>query len=686
MAVLTIPTIFKAIDQMTAPIRKMQAGVHNLAVGLETGLARGERAFRKLTPALSSAAKEFLSFASTAAIAAAIVSGVHFSVQSLKDYETAVASFRTIVSDLTDKEFASFKTEISAVATITKRSTIEVASAFEMIAGLNSKFAETADGLGSVSKAAITLADASGDELSVAASNLVGIMNQFSMGALEADRAINVLAAGQAVGAANISQTSEAFKNFGSVASGANITLEQSVGLIQTLGKFSLFGAEAGTKLRGSVLQLQKAGLGYKSGQFQINDALAEAKAKMDKLSTAKKKDAFLTKTFGAENITAGRILLSNIGLYEDFTKNVTGTSEAQKAAAINNATFAKSLEQAKNQFVNWITNSESAKGALDTVRNAVVFLGDNLSDILKWGGRILIFFATWKAIMVSTRIVLGAYNIALGITGALSSTASVAIGKSTIATKAYIITAKIATAAQWLWNGAMAANPIALFIIAAAALVVGVYALSRALKTQSTAEKVHAEVQKRALENTIDQRVEIDLLFSSLKRAEVGSEKYNSTLRQLEAIQPGIIDKYNLQTGAVENLNKAHKELVDNIMKTAMAEARLELIREKTKALILAQNEGPTFGDKFKNIVSPYGTAESFKNRRIGELQAEIDELANQSVEAVNPEKSKQDATVKTQANVNLNINDPNNRVSAESDNPFVKVQTSSTQGYPQK
>lgn len=636
---LTLPTIFKAIDQMTAPMRKMQGGVHNLAASMEVGLARGERAFRRLTPALSEASKQFLSFASTAAIAGAIVSGVHFSIQSLKDYETAVASFRTIVSDATDTEFEAYKKQIASVATTTKRSTIEVAQSFEMIAGLNEKFAETAEGLGLVSKAAITLSRASGDELGVAAQNLVGIMNQFSMEATEADRAINVLAAGQAVGAANISQTSEAFKNFGSVAAGANITLEESVGLVQTLGKFSLFGAEAGTKLRGSVLKLQQAGVGYASGQFNINDALTEARAKMDRLSTAKQKDAYLTKIFGAENITAGRILLENIDLFQDFTKSVTGTTEAQKAASINSQTLTVAIQEMKNAWVNMITTSDRAGSALTTVKTVVQFVGDNLETIVSIGSKVLLFFITWKAIMIATKVALAAYNIVLGITGALSGTASVAIGKSSIAMKAYAMTTKIATAAQWLWNAAMSANPIGL-IIAGVILLIGLVVL--------------------IVRKWNDWGAALSILLGPLRLV---ISMIQSFRRNWD-----MIKKSFSEGGIVEGLKAIGKTLLDAVLMPI--QQVLEVIGKLPgKMGELARTGAQKIAD-FREDMGVNVTS---------------DESGNPFEPMVfNPEKAKQDAFVmRNESNVNLNINDPENRVSTEVQGAGVTVRTTSTQGF---
>ena len=448
MSAFVIPSIFTAIDKMTAPLRQMSASVSRFASRGETAIARQERAFRKLTPALSAAGKQLLDYASTAAIAAGIIATISFSSDQIIAYEKNLASFRTIVSDLSNTDFAKFKSEIIDVAKKTKTSSVDVVSSFEKIAGLNAEFAKTPEGLGKIATAAIVLARASGQELGPSAENLVGIMNQFGFAATEADRTINVLAAGQAVGAASIAETSEALKIFGAIAKGSNTTIEQSVGLIEVLAQKGLKGAEAGTALRGSFVRLQKAGIGYQSGQFQINDALEQAKAKFDSLRTAKEKDAYVTKLFGIENLTAGRVLLDNIGTFNQFTKSVTGTSEAQKAAALNTNTLGSVFEQMKAKWTNMITGSSESEKALEGVKNAIRFVTDNMETIVDVGGKVLLFFAAWK-----TAIIL-----------------------QTLYTNLYTVAVKGAEAAQWLWNVAMAANPIGLIIIGIAALGAIIY------------------------------------------------------------------------------------------------------------------------------------------------------------------------------------------------------------------
>lgn len=421
------------------------------------------------------------SLASTAKLAGGVLAGMfaYDAGKSIMDYEDALASFRTIVSDLGDKDFAKFKDEIKSVADITKASSVDVAKSFETIAGLNADFAKTADGLGIVSKAAITLSKASRMDLQPATEAMVGIMNQFGLGADQADRAINVLAAGQAVGAASISNTADAMNNFGAVAKGANITIEQSVGLIQTMAKFGQMGADAGSRLRSAIINLQNAGVGYASGSFKINDALAEMKGNMDKLATSKEKDAYLTDKFGKEGITAGKILLDNIGLYQQFTKDVTGTSEAQKAADINTNTLSASIKNLQNKFVTFITTNDNAGIGLTALKGLIGFVTDNFNLL---ANALIIGTGIWVAYNAQTWYAVASTTALEFISGIMAVTQGVLNGE-VLASKAGMIGAMVATygltastwlmtAAQTALNFAMSANPIGLVIIAITALI----------------------------------------------------------------------------------------------------------------------------------------------------------------------------------------------------------------------
>jgi TP901 family phage tail tape measure protein len=528
-----------------------------------SGIARQERWFKKLTPAVSETQKQLLGMASAAAVATAVIGGATFSAKSIMEYEKAVASFRTIVGG-TDKEFAPFQQMINQVAKDTKKSSIDTAEAFEKIAGLNADFAKTPQAIGSVTKAVITLSKASGDELGPSAESLIGIMNQFNFAADQADRTINVLAAGANVGASSIVQTSEAFVNFGSVAKGANITLEQSVGLVQTLGKFSVFGAEAGTKLRGSVLKLQQAGVGYKSGQFQINDALEEARAKIDKLKTAKEKDAAILKMFGAENIATGKILLSNIETFKKFTDSVTGTSEAQKAAATRSDTLEEKLNELKAAWINMLTGSDKAAAGMVKVKKALAFVTDNLDTIVSVGLDVIVVFTAWKALIIGSKVALTAWNIAAGLAASRSGTLLFAIQGNSAAMRSYTAATTASTIAQRALNFAMSMNPFVATALAVGTLVASVYALVKGLD----------EVEKRV------QKEKQNSFNNEITRVNELSKKYQ---------EQGLSREQAVARAAMAEKKLFEKRLADNNLLIEQEKAKGVFGADKDKIMELA-------------------------------------------------------------------------------------------------
>lgn len=666
-----IPSIFTAVDKFSSPLKGMGSAVTSFSNKADAAVARSERLFRKLTPALSETTKQMFSMVSAAAIAGAVIGGISFSVTSVKDYEKAVASFRTIVGG-SDKEFMPFQQMINNVAKDTKKSSIDVAAAFEKIAGLNADFAKTPEAIGAVSRAVITLSKASGDELGPSAESLIGIMNQFGFAANQADRTINVLAAGAGVGAASIVQTSEAFVNFGSVAKGANISLEQSVGLIQTLGKFSVFGAEAGTKLRGSILKLQQAGLGYKSGQFQINDALEEAKKKVDKLKTAKLQDAAVLKMFGAENIATGKILLNNVDLFDKYTKGVTGTSEATKQAEIRSNTLEEKLNELKAGWINMLTGSKGAGKGLESVKKIIGFVADNLDQIVSIGSKVLIFFAAWKAAMIASKIVMIAYRAvssALFLVDMIKYTASTT--GLTFAQSAYAIAMQSSTGAQLSLNAAMAANPIGIVVIALVALAAAVYAVYSAYKELEAIAKKEAE-KKKAIKDESFAVQDLEKKYLALGKTKA------------EAQSMAIADS---KKGIIAGLDEAKTMLASPLDEVrAKGMEKLNVLQGRAQAISKPGDAFNFAGNRFANSEDLKTKALTLNPQPSAGNVPQFDWLNNQpGKKLVNPEGAKQDAMVQKLENTNnakveITLNDPSGKAEASSDNKHVTIKTTST------
>jgi TP901 family phage tail tape measure protein len=479
IAALTIPAIFTAVDKITAPFRNMNNAVSGFARNAEVAAARADRAFNKMLPSFGSKTNEVIEYAKGIVGVQSAIEAIKFSATSILDYEDAVLSFRTIVSDLTDNEFAAYEKQIGIVADITKKSSVDIAKSFEVIAGLNAEFANTAEGLGVVTQSVSTLAKASRMEMGSAAESLIGIMNQFNFTVDQSDRVINVLAAGAAVGASSIQQTSEAFTQFGSVAAKANISVEQSVALIQVLASKSLFGSIAGNALKGSINNLQKAGLGYSSGLFNINDGLTELKKNYDALKTPIEQDAYLTKVLGAEHKNAGIALLDNIELINKFTTGVTGTSEAQKAAEINSKGLRNRIVETINTFVTYITTLQKTSFGLKIASGFLGWLADNMGWILDIAVPLLgillgVKAAIWGISIASKAAALwtAGVNFVMGIGAVINGTYATSAFATEAGMYGMAVAAGVLEAAQWLLNKSFYGFPVIWIIAGIAALI----------------------------------------------------------------------------------------------------------------------------------------------------------------------------------------------------------------------
>lgn len=192
------------------------------------------------------------------------------------------------------------------------------------------------EGLNALQEKSITLAQASGMSLDASAEALAATVNQFGLGADQADRVINVLAAGSKYGAAEISELSQSFKVVGASASAMGLNVESTAGALEVLSKANLKGSEAGTALRNIILKLNTE-LGIDLGETSLGTALEALKPKLTDAT-------FLSKVFGMENLAAAQFLIQNAESVDQMTATLTGTNVAQEQAATRTQTTAQRL------------------------------------------------------------------------------------------------------------------------------------------------------------------------------------------------------------------------------------------------------------------------------------------------------------------------------------------------------
>lgn len=297
----------------------------------------------------------------------ALKSIVGDAVERITNFQKAISSLSAITGK-TGADLEGLKSKVLDVAANTKKGASEVAAAFELIGSKSPALLENADGLAAVTEQAIILSKASGEDLEQSASALTGVMNQFNLTAADSERIINSLAAGSQKGAAPVGQIADAIDKFGTTAAQNNITLEQSIGLVETLAEKNIKGAEAGTQARNIILKLKNAGIGFVDGQFDMNAALEEAKNKFDNIQDPVKRSQEQTKLFGLESSTAGAILLDNVDTFNKYTNAVTGTNTANEQAEIQMNNLKGRTEELDATYESFILSLEDGDGVFSRI------------------------------------------------------------------------------------------------------------------------------------------------------------------------------------------------------------------------------------------------------------------------------------------------------------------------------
>lgn len=355
-------------------------------------------------------------------------------------------------------------------------------------------------GLMTLQKETITLAQAAGMDMTDAATAMAATINQFGLEATEANRVINVLAAGSKYGAAEISDLAQSFKVTGSTAAAAGLSVEQTAGALEVLSQSNLKGAEAGTALRNILLKMQTV-LGIDFTKNGLDDALAALQPKLDDVT-------YLAKLFGAENIAAAQYLITNAQAVGELTEQVTGTNVAQEQAAIRTNTAAEEYKRLQAKVDDLKISFFNATGAAAPM---IALIGDNLPII-----------ASMMTLVGSTAQTIDFFRK----NAILARTAIVAKTAAELASAGVM---KIVAAGQAALNAVMSANPVALVVLAIAALVAGLIAL---YNRSESFRKV------------------VDELWDGLKR--VASVVYNS-----------VITAFERCLNTVQTLWKTFKQLV---------------------------------------------------------------------------------------------------------------------------
>lgn len=220
----------------------------------------------------------------------------------------------------------------------TKQSAAEVLDAFTLIGSQAPQLLDDKKGLEEVTRAAQTLAKASGMDLVDAASAITTAMNQMGIEAKDAGMIIDSLSTGAQKGSADIEYQKTAMEKSGAAAKMAGLSYKDLIASIETIAPSFASADVAGTSLKSTLIALEtQTESKYKPSVVGINQALANLSAA--NLSAEEK-----VQIFGAANLTCATALLENQQGLAELQTALQQTGTASEMADAKSGSFSQTM------------------------------------------------------------------------------------------------------------------------------------------------------------------------------------------------------------------------------------------------------------------------------------------------------------------------------------------------------
>lgn len=220
----------------------------------------------------------------------------------------------------------------------TKQSAADVLDAFTLIGSQAPQLLDDKKGLEEVTRAAQTLAKASGMDLVDAAGAITTAMNQMGVEAKDAGMIIDSLSTGAQKGSADIEYQKTAMEKSGAAAKMAGLSYKDLIASIETIAPSFASADVAGTSLKSTLIALEtQSESKYKPSVVGINQALANLSAA--NLSAEEK-----VQIFGAANLTCATALLENQQGLAELQTALKQTGTASEMADAKSGGFSQTM------------------------------------------------------------------------------------------------------------------------------------------------------------------------------------------------------------------------------------------------------------------------------------------------------------------------------------------------------
>ena len=341
----------KATNELNKFVRGGTGSIGNLGNAVAALSGRPAGALTGLVGSLGSLAA---SFGLTASAAVAFGD----SVQTAMGFEKSMSQLKALTG-LGEREMGALKQYAIDLGATTTQSASQVVDAFRLIGSAKPELLGSADALASVTKDAITLAEAAGIEVPQAAAALTTSLNQMGKGAESAERFVNVLAAGSQKGAGDIEWLNSAITQSGTAAKAVGTEYEELVANLEQLAQGGFDASSAGTALRSIIMNLEKQANG------QLKPSVVGLTTAFKNLGKECKSVSDYQEIAGKQFASQAMILAENAEKADEMRKAITGTSTASDMAKTATDNFAGSVNSLKSAWEGLMLTINSSNGWL---------------------------------------------------------------------------------------------------------------------------------------------------------------------------------------------------------------------------------------------------------------------------------------------------------------------------------
>lgn len=566
-----------------------------------------------------------------------------------------------------------------------RQSAAEILDAFMLVGSAKPELLGDKEALKAVTEEAMRLQAAAKDiTLNEAVDSLTLSLNQYGAAADQAGRFTNVLAAGSQAGSANIASQAKAIRNAGTAAASANVPIEQTVALIETLAYRGIKDEVAGTGLKKFFLVLQ-------TGADETNPKIVGLDKALENLKNKNMDAGAIKKMFGEEGYNTASVILQNTEMVKDFTAAVTGTNVAYEQAAINSDTAQAKLEQARNKMkLAAIDLGEKLNPALtvstNMLTNVLKYLPGLIDWCKKWGGTvlwlstILLVYATrlkiitawysiWNSLTKIATVLNLAYAASMNTLSGYTVTSFGNLRKLSMLMQGHSVLLKSLRTATYLYAAAvqvlhgrvdlaakslkaawtiMSSNPIGLLVTLVLAAATASYKLTQRTKAYYDLNKVNEKITEKSNDEYARQSSLIEQLTTKIHNNNLSNFERKKAIVQLQAIIPDYnaeIDKegkiINENTEALDRYNAVLatnielKEVADELDKHQINLMRLQ----KSPALSDNSPMGSMAREDVRNKISQ-------EEEIVESLTARYKKLVQEKWKALNPNTPKNNPT----------------------------------------